>query len=459
MKTTAHKKLITVLAVTGFFAAFFIVLIVVYRWEEKKRIDSESIALLNAFSESKQALITNWLIEEVSDVKLIIESANLIDVTSRFVEGKSDESPVVAVFDQIKSEHGYAELVLLSETGDYLMSTNQALTFNDSIDQHMLFKALSSDSSYVSDIYRSSIDHHVYIDLVSIVRNAYGKAFGGLIFKIDAEKTVDQMLSDLHMGGYQGLASLVQQQPDKKWIVYKPDSSLVSEPSCWKPLPAHFKNNPFRSHNPLTRVMPLPNSPWSLLVELDNSRRKANSNASASLLIIIGVVSVLLFFIGVYGLATFQEKKQLEKLKERVLDLNRVRNQFWFTLDMLSEAIVLTDHKGMIQYINLAAELLIGSKQEEILGTPIDKHITLLQEESGMPLLSVKNWFSGEGAYNQHIAALFVNKSGSHIRVLCSIAPLKGDDSESRGLVVVLVKDDNKQDTPDSIGEKGYKTN
>lgn len=445
MKNTTPNKLITISAISGLVAAFFALLIMVFNREEKKRINTESLALLEAVTASKKANLTHWMSDEINDVKLIIQNANLIELSHRFVKGDDDESILVDVFNQIKSEHDYAELVLLSETGDYLTSTNQALTFNDSIDQQMLVMAFATDSCYVSDIYRSSIDNRVYIDLVSILRNDYGKAFAGIIFKIYAEETVDQLLSDWQMVGYRGIVSLIQQLPDEKWIMYKPDSLLVTNHALWKPLPMRLRNDPFNPHNKLTRVIDLPNTSWSLMVEMDNSKRKAAISVSITMVSIISVISVLIFFFSVFILANYQEKRYLIKLKERESDLDRMKNQFWFTMDLLSEAIVLTDENGLIQYMNLSAELQSGWKLEEVEGKLLEKQIPLLQEESGMPLLSIRNWFSGERAYNQNIASYLVDKSGVHKRVICSLAHLQGENHEIKGLVVVLVKGTEKQ--------------
>lgn len=449
MKATQQLKLFTVVAITSVVAALFVVLIVVIHSEEKKRIAAESSALLESITHSRQLLLSDWFIDEIHDVSLISKNTNLVELTNRFVEGKSDESILIDALNQIKSEHDYADLVFLNEAGDYQVSTNPALTFNDSIDKDILAMALKTDSSYVSDIYRSSIDNKIYVDLVTVIRNAFGKPLGGIIFKIYSERTIDKFLIDWHMTGYRGLVSLIQQLPDKQWHVYKPDRVLGSNRSSWNPLPERFRNNPFNSHYPLVQVVNMPNSPWYLMVELDDSKRKADANASVILLSIVGVVSVLLFFVGLLLIAFFQEKKFTIKLREKENELEQTMNQFQFSMDMLGEAVVLTDDQGRIQYMNLAAELLSGWRLEDVKGKVLEEQIPLMQEESGLSLLNVRNWFSGESAYNQFVAAYLMNKAGSRIRVVCSLAPLKGVKSDRKGLVLVLIKDNRKQNTPD----------
>jgi len=417
-------------------------LIVVLNREEKRRVDAESNALLETLISSKQELLSDWFSDEIDDVSLIVKSPSLIQLTSRYVEGSADVLALVAAYNQIRFEHNYAELVFLNEAGEYLASTNPALTFNDSIDRDILAQALKYDSSFVSDIYRSSIDHRIYIDLVTVIRNAYGKPLGGIIFKIHAEKSIDKFLTDWQMESYKCKVSLIQQQSDKKWHVYHPDSSNASTQPCWQPLSKRLRNDPSSPRHRFVRVCKLSHTPWDLMAELDNSKRKAEINTSITISGMIGALSLLIFFFGLLYLAYKQEKIYSKRFREKENALDLIKNQFQFSMDMLSEAIIFTDAQGAIRYMNLAAEMLSGWKLVDIEGKPLEKQIPLMQEESGMSLLNVKNWFSGERAYNQDVAAYLINKAGIQIPVICSLAPLQRDQPDSDGLIVVFTTKD-----------------
>jgi len=447
MKTPHRQKLVSAAAITSVVAAFFVLLIVVFHREEKQRIAAESYALLETITASKQVLLSDWITDEIHDVSLIRKNKTLVELTNRFVEGQVDESSLVSVLNQIKLEHNYAELVFLNETGEYLASTNPALTFNDSIDRDILARALQTDSSYVSDIYRSSIDHRIYIDLVTVIRNEYGKPLGGIIFKIHPDKTIDKMLADYRITGYRGAVSLIRMQPNKQWMVYHPDSSFSTNLTCWKPLPVRFKNDPFDVHHRLVRVSSFPNSPWEVMVTLDDSKRNADLRASIILSGTLGFALVLIFFFGVWYFSFYREQDYAVKLGEKEDKLNMLTKKFQFSMDLLGEAVVITDAEGKLSYMNFAAEQLSGWKLTDVVGKPLDKQIPLMQEESGMPLLSVKNWFSGERAYNQDVPTYLINKAGSRIRVVCSLAPLQVDISKNVGLIIVLVKENRQQVT------------
>lgn len=453
MKEKPLQRFYAVIAITGLVAVLFVFFIVFFQRGENKHIAKDSNAFLESVTNSKLILFSDWLQDEIHDVNLISKNPSFVALINRFVDGNIDKNEILFAFNQIKSEHDYAELVFLNEMGEHTASTNPALTFNDSIDKDVFAKALATDSSYVTDIFQSSIDQNVYIDLVTVIRNAYGRPLGGLIFKIHAEETIDKILIDENITGYKCLVSLIQQQPDEKWVTYKPDSAFVFNQKSWQPLPTRFRNNPFNPQYRLVRVVKIANSPWYLMVELDNSQRKADSGAFLGLTSILGVLSVLLFLVGLLLIVYHQEKKYSLKLKSKDEELEQFQNQYFFTMDILGEAVFITDDQGLIQYMNLSAELVSGWSLKEVKGKPLEKEIPLLQEESGLPLLNVRNWFSGERAYHQHIAVNLVNKDGAHIRVFCSLVPIERIHSENHGLAVVLIKDDtNVIITPEPSG-------
>jgi PAS domain S-box-containing protein len=442
MKANPYQRFYAVIAITGLVAVFFVLFIVFFQREENKRLAKDSKALLESVTHSKRIVLSDWLQDEIHDVKLISKNSSFVELIERFVDGNAKEIDLLSFFNQIKSEHGYAELVLLNEKGEHTASTNPALTFNDSIDKDIFAKALATDSCYVTDIFRSSIDQNVYIDLVTVIRNAFGRPLGGLIFKIHAEETIDKILIDENITGYKCLVSLIQQQPDEKWVIYKPDSTLAFNQEGWRPLPARFRNNPFHPQYRLVRLVEMANTPWYLMVELDNSQRKAENSTFLVITSLLGVFSVLLFLVGLLIIVYNQEKKYYHKLKSKDGELEQFKKQYFFTMDILGESVFITDNQGLIQYMNLSAELLSGWSLKDVIGKPLDKEISLLQEETGLPLLNVRNWFSGEPAYHQYMAANLVNKEGAYIRVICSLAPIEGKNSENDGLAVVLFKND-----------------
>jgi PAS domain S-box-containing protein len=442
MKEKSIQRFYAVIAITGLVAVIFVLFIVFFQREENKRLAKDSNSFLESVTHSRQLLLKDWLQDEIHDVKLIGNSTTVVEKIGQFSDGNANENDLISVFNQIKSEHNYAEVVFLNEKGEPIASTNPALTFNDSIDKDLFSKALATDSCFVTDVFRSSIDHIVYIDLVTVIRNAFGKPLGGLIVKIYAEETIDKILIDEKITGYKCLVSLIQQQTDGKWLMHKPDSSVAFSKESWQPLPTRFRNNPFDSRNSLVRLVAIANTPWHLMVELDNSQRKTESETFIGLTSLFGVLSVLLFFLGLLLIVFNQEKRYSFKIRRNEEELERCKKQYYFTMDLLGEAVFITNNEGLIQYMNLAAEQVSGWNLKDVEGKPLDKEIPLLQEESGLPLLNVKNWFSGEHAYHQYIAANLVTKEGAHIRVICSLAPIESNQSKNEGLAVVLFKDD-----------------
>ncbi len=445
MNANQREKLLTTAIITSVVAVFFALLIVVIHTEGKRHIKVESTTLLDAVASSKEVLLSDWFQDEMHDVSTIAKDSRLVNLIARYVDGQDDESAVVTTFNQIKSEHQYAELVFLNVAGEYQTSTNPALTFNDSIDRGIFLKALQTDSCFASDIYRSAIDQHIYIDLVAVVRRADGSPLGGVIFKIDPSSSIDKMLVDWRRINHKGSIFLIRQQLSGGWLMYNPEDTIMVGTPCWIPLPERLRDNPLNPRLKLIRVFDLPHTPWKVMAVFDDSKRKSDLQSSLFLSVTIGLILVVLFFFGLLAYLSISENKKSRKLFEKEEELEVLELQFRFSMDVLSEAVVITDAQGVIRYMNLSAEQLCGWRIDESEGKSLEKYFPLFQKESGMPLLSVRNWFSGERGYNQHIDAYLLEKSGLKINVSCSIAPLDGKKNSPRGVVIVLTKDNKEQ--------------
>lgn len=444
MKFDSHKRYMTLAAMVGMVAVLVAVFIFLFRIEENKRLEKEGVALLESVTQSRLLLLTDLLHDETNDMVLISKNQDFTQLITNYVQGSVNESQLIKVFNQMKLEHGFAEVVFLNEKGEYILSTNPALTFNDSIDKTVFAQALSADSCYVTDIYRSSVDQAVYLDLVTVVRNPYGKPLGGLIFKMYAEETVDKILVDEGMSGYKSLVSLIREDAVNKWVGYKPVGANSTQSSIWQPLPEPYTNNPFQPRDKLVKLVNIDHTPWYLMVELDHSGRMSESLTFFHMTILVGVLAVLAFIVGLFLIVKRQEHHFTDTLVRKEKELKRFEKQSYMVMDLLAEAVIITDEQGLILHMNLAAELLSQYSLRDVKGKPLEKEIPLLQEESGLHLLSVKNWFSGERAYHQYLAAYLVTKDGSQSRVVCSLAPIESLDSEIQGLAVVLIKDEVK---------------
>lgn len=109
--------------------------------------------------------------------------------------------------------------------------------------------------------------------------------------------------------------------------------------------------------------------------------------------------------------------------------LRRSERRFATTLKAIGEAVISTDANGAIDFINGAAETLIGVALGEALGKPLASFLNLVDPGSREPVAIDQPW---------HGEAVLVNAAGRRVPVVGSSANISSDGNEPSGQVLVL---------------------
>lgn len=117
------------------------------------------------------------------------------------------------------------------------------------------------------------------------------------------------------------------------------------------------------------------------------------------------------------------------------------KSEKWLTtvLNSIGDAVIVTDTKGCILFINPVAEKLTGWNEQESIGKDLDEIYKITKEDTGEPVEdSVKkilNDGSNIGLLNRTI---LITKNGNKIPIDYSGAPIKDDKGNVTGVVLVF---------------------
>jgi len=141
-----------------------------------------------------------------------------------------------------------------------------------------------------------------------------------------------------------------------------------------------------------------------------------------------------------YKLAGFRNKKSVrEKIREQ-------KEWLQVTLSSIGDAVIATDTKGIILFINQVAEELTGYHGEDALGKNIEAVFNIISEETGLaaaiPIHKVLSDGIIVGLAN-HTA--LISKSGTIYSIADSAAPIKNNDGEIIGVVMVFRNETEKK--------------
>ena len=136
------------------------------------------------------------------------------------------------------------------------------------------------------------------------------------------------------------------------------------------------------------------------------------------------------------------QQKDLSDALARATDteaaLSREKERAEVTLQSIAEAVITTNAKGEVQYLNPVAERITGWGNAEAHGLPLSSVIKIVQENSGLPLLTpVQLCLENNRVETLATHAALLRRDGESVAIEASAAPMHNDHDEVIGAVMV----------------------
>jgi diguanylate cyclase (GGDEF)-like protein/PAS domain S-box-containing protein len=137
------------------------------------------------------------------------------------------------------------------------------------------------------------------------------------------------------------------------------------------------------------------------------------------------------------------QKKSLHTALERARHSERAlqeeKEKLVVTLHSIGDAVITTDERGYVEYMNPVAEELLGWRLAEIYDTPLTKVMRLIDEDSGRPLLNPVDLCleSGEKVIEEGHKTL-IRHDGRKVAIADSAAPIRDHGGKLRGVILVF---------------------
>jgi len=109
------------------------------------------------------------------------------------------------------------------------------------------------------------------------------------------------------------------------------------------------------------------------------------------------------------------------------------------TLDSIADAVIVTDEKGCIQYMNYVAEKLTGWLTNEVKGQPIKKIFSIINASTRNPVPNPIDTVLSTGAVvylSNH--TILISRGGTEYHISDSAAPIRKEDNNILGVVLVF---------------------
>ena len=126
--------------------------------------------------------------------------------------------------------------------------------------------------------------------------------------------------------------------------------------------------------------------------------------------------------------------------KSLEVSLSRSKRQAQYTLESIAEGVITTDNDGRLDYMNLAAESIIGTNRDDAVGHRIGELFTLVDDADRRPLGDpVERCIAMRRRVNMGRRAVMVSAAGEQEHsVEITASPIRGPGSAISGTVVVF---------------------
>lgn len=126
-------------------------------------------------------------------------------------------------------------------------------------------------------------------------------------------------------------------------------------------------------------------------------------------------------------------------VQSRLEDLSASRENLRITLASIGDAVITTDHNGIITRTNPAADALSGWPEAEVIGKPFDEVFHFIHPGTRLPLPNpVRTAMTEKRVVNLSKHTLLVDRSGREHRITDSAAPILDRSDQVVGSVMVF---------------------
>ena len=170
---------------------------------------------------------------------------------------------------------------------------------------------------------------------------------------------------------------------------------------------------------------------------LEESRLQNVANSTGMLVRTLYLASALAV-LGLVFLA-FYILREMDQREKHAADIREREEWFRVTLGSIGDAVIATDQKGRVTFINKVAEELTGIKLKQAMGQPIQQVFLIFNEHTRKrvenPVARVLESGTIMGMANHTVLQ---NKDGKLIPIEDSAAPIYDDHHNLRGVVMVF---------------------
>lgn len=445
--------------VTTIILTIFIVGLGLWIFSNQRDIQiSQSQKEITSIAKSRVDYLTNWYKDELNDATLIARGRikkSFFDLLNNPSAGQLTE--IENLLNQIKAEHDYENIFIADKNANLIFPT-KLKTCTEKILKDLILKSDSIADVLFSDIVycENEKSSHSFFR-VTVPNTPYY-----LIFELDPQQLIFNQISNWPVPTNTGSIFLsriegdsivvmgnIRMHKDSQFVhkySLKDINSTLAKTALSKTGIIHAKD--YHGKEVIAYVDKIPGTNWLFIAKQDKDEILSEFKFEAFLLAVFIILLISTMWLAIAFFFNYRQKNLFRNLW-------RSQEEFRTTLYSIGDAVITTDNNGKVKYLNPAAEQLTGWKESQARGKKLNKVFYVINEETRQevdnPVDKVLEKGMIVGLANH---SLLISKDGREIPIADSGAPIKDEDGNIIGVVLVFRDQAKERETEKLLTER-----
>lgn len=416
----------------------------------QESIREEKNNQIKSIADLKISQIMQWIDERIGDAETIRKAPLLANAIIRYQkknkQDKRNFDPLLNRISSYKHAYSYDEIAILTTDGNIIISTGTNPESIHNYTKEKLKEAIQNKKVVLTNFYKCNEYNKIHFDIISPVLDENDKVVAAVLFQIDPEHFLYPFIQTWPTPSKTAETLILKKEGDSAVFLnelkFRKNSALNFKLSLQKKevtavqavlgYEGIFEGKDYRGVEVLSYITPIKSTDWYMVSKVDKSEVFEDLFTKTVILIVFIFVLIALFAMGMFGFYNYNQSNIYKSLWQ-------TQEEYKTTLYSIGDAVITTDSKGKIKYMNPIAEALTGWCEKEARNKNLEKVFDIIDEETrnviDNPVIKVFKNGSIVGLANHTI---LISKSGKEIPIADSAAPIKNEKNEIVGVVLVF---------------------
>ncbi|MBK7500161.1 MAG: PAS domain S-box protein [Ignavibacteriales bacterium] len=427
-----------------------------YYYTETKEIRKEKYEYLNVIAKLKIDQISKWRNERLSEAEFFPTVGRFIKSTVFLSENPNDEEAknfLMQTLDPIKQRHNYKNLLITDLNNRILFSIEPEEKKLDSIAISYSKISVEMDSIIFTDFYYCETHSKTHLDIISPIKDNDARIIGTFILRFDPTVFLFPLIQDWPTPTKTAESIIFKKENDQVRFISELKYENNSEMNFTIPLTKTeyvavkgalgrtgiVEGLDYRNVEVLADLNKIPGTAWHFISKVDKDEIYSEMFFRARAISLLTIVSFLFVMAMAMYLIRNKQTSIYKNLFIREKELSETKEEFRTTLYSIGDAVITTDSKGFIKYMNSVAEQLTGWRESEASGKMLNNVFKIINEDTNIavedPVSKVLKNGSIVGLANH---TMLIRKDDTQIPISDSGSPIKDDNHKIIGVVLVF---------------------